>query len=137
MWGYCLMDIYSLLKREVGHVPQKGMFDGWMSKLWGWKIEVAPKWKHNKKIGSVALHWLCGSWQKQCWSIQKKMSRVEYKKSRPSELISYLKPQLGDFIIHNYVFKWQEKELKYYLQHMPQEIVVSCIDFSENYVFRV
>ncbi len=54
----------------------------------------------------------------------KKMSKVEYKESHPSELIAYLKPQLGDFTVHNYVFKWRE-ELKYYLQHVPQDIIMS------------
>ncbi len=65
------------------------------------------------------------------------MYRVEYKESHPSELITYLKPWLGDFIFHNYVYKWQEKEFKYYLQHIPQNTIVSCIDLFENNVFRV
>jgi hypothetical protein len=52
------------------------------------------------------------------------MSKVEYKESHPSELIAYLKTQLGDFTVHNYVSKWRE-ELKYYLQHVPQDIIMS------------
>lgn len=49
------MDIYYLFKRGVGHVPQKGMFDEWMFKLWGWEIEVVLEWKHNRKV----VQWGC------------------------------------------------------------------------------
>ncbi len=48
-----------------------------------------------------------------------------------------MKPQLGDFIVHNYVSQWQEKEFKNYLQYIPKDVVLSCIDFSDNYVFIV
>jgi hypothetical protein len=68
---------------------------------------------------------------------KKKMSRVEYKYTIHNELIAYLNPQLGDFIVHNHVSQWPKKEFKYYLQHIPQNIIVSCIDFSENYAFKV
>ncbi len=59
---------------------------------------------------------------------EKKVSMVEYKDTPPNELITYLKPQLGDFIVHNYVSQWQEKEFKYYLQHILQDTIMSCID---------
>ncbi len=48
-----------------------------------------------------------------------------------------LKPQLGDFIMHNYVSQWQEKEFRNYLQHIHEDIVVSCADYFDNYVFMV
>ncbi len=48
-----------------------------------------------------------------------------------------MKPQLGDFIVHNYVLQWHEKEFKNYLQCIPKDVVISCIDFSDNYVFMV
>jgi predicted protein tyrosine phosphatase len=31
----------------------------------------------------------------------------------------------------------KKKEFKRYLQHIREDIVVSCIDFSNNYVFMV
>jgi hypothetical protein len=37
---------------------------------------------------------------------------VEYKNTPLNELIFYLEPCFGDFIVHNYVSYWQEKEFK-------------------------
>ncbi len=66
----------------------------------------------------------------------KKVSRVEYCESKPSELIDYLKPRLQEFVLHNFTSKWQEKEFKSYVPNLPPNTMLSCIDFSENYVFK-
>jgi len=39
--------------------------------------------------------------------------------------------------MHNYVSQWQEKEFRNYLQHILEDVVVSCIKLFENYVFMV
>jgi hypothetical protein len=52
-------------------------------------------------------------------------------------MIEYLKPKLKKFVIHNFVAKWQEKELKAYVPNLPPNTIVSCIDFFDNYAFKV
>jgi hypothetical protein len=47
-------------QKGVGCVPQKDMFNGSMSKLWGWQIFVLPHWNLNWKVGAMALHRVCG-----------------------------------------------------------------------------
>ncbi len=39
--------------------------------------------------------------------------------------------------MHNFIVCWQEKESKHYLKHIPNDIVVLCIDFFENYAMKV
>jgi len=39
---------------------------------------------------------------------EKKVSRVMYNDTIPIDSIQYLKPQLSDFVLHNFVVHWQE-----------------------------
>jgi hypothetical protein len=66
----------------------------------------------------------------------KKVSRIEYCETRLNDLIEYLKPKL-EVVIHNFTSKWQEKEFKTYVPNMPLNTIVSCIDFFENYAFKI
>ncbi len=52
-------------------------------------------------------------------------------------MIEYLEPKLKEFVIHNFVAKWQEKEFKAYVPNLPPNTIVSCIDFFENYAFKI
>jgi hypothetical protein len=45
-------------------------------------------------------------------------------------LIEYLKLQLSAFVVHNFIAHWQEKELKQFMKHILEDIVVSCMYFS-------
>jgi Trm5-related predicted tRNA methylase len=67
----------------------------------------------------------------------KKVSRVEYCETKPRKVIEYLKPKLKNFVVHNFMSKWQKKEIKKYLPNLPPNTMVYCINFSENYVFKV
>jgi hypothetical protein len=68
---------------------------------------------------------------------EKNVSRYEYKDTTPSELVDFLRPKLLEFIQHNYFAQWQERQFKKYLKDIPADVVLSCIDFSENYAMRV
>jgi hypothetical protein len=57
------MDIHSLFKGGVWFDPQKGVFNGLMSRLWGWEIEAMSHWNFNKEVGMMAMHKVCGYWE--------------------------------------------------------------------------
>jgi hypothetical protein len=66
----------------------------------------------------------------------KKVSRFMYNDTRLLQLIDYLKLHLSNFVVHNFIVHWQEKEFKRLLKHIPKDTIVSCIDF-ENYAMKV
>lgn len=49
--------------------------------------------------------------------------------------LDYLKPKFKDFILHNYVAKWQAEQYKLSLDTFPPTSILSAIDFAENYTF--
>jgi len=67
----------------------------------------------------------------------KKVGRMMYNDTRLVELIEYLKPCFLEFVVHNFVAHWQEKEFKGFLKHIPEDIIISCINFFENYALKV
>jgi len=54
----------------------------------------------------------------------------------PSEFISFLKPKLTKFIIHNFEAKWQYAQFKSYLDNLTKDQIVIVINFIENYSFK-
>ncbi len=83
------------------------------------------------------------TWHKICYVVgksndgcDKKVSKVEYRETQPSQFIGYLKLKLKDFVMHNFMAKWQEKEFKSSIPNFPPNTILSCIDFSENYAFK-
>jgi hypothetical protein len=55
----------------------------------------------------------------------------------PRILIDYLKPKLVEYVLHNFISKWQEKEFKRTLSRLQPDTILSCIDFSQNYSMEV
>jgi hypothetical protein len=53
----------------------------------------------------------------------------------PVELVLYLKPILQKFVTHNYVARWQDEQAKMALKSLREGVILSHIDFSENYRF--
>jgi hypothetical protein len=68
---------------------------------------------------------------------EKKVSRVMYNDTTPIDLIQYLKLRLSNFVLHNFVIRWQRKEFKEFLKLIHENTIISCIDFSENYAMKV
>ncbi len=40
-------------------------------------------------------------------------------------------------MLQNFTSKWQEKEFKPYVPNLPPNMILSCIDFSDNYAFKM
>jgi hypothetical protein len=76
-----------------------------MSRLWGSNLENLPIWIDLKET----CHWCKINYVivgKTNEGPNKKVFKVEYCETKPSELIDYLKPKLQEFVIHNFTFKW-------------------------------
>ena len=52
------------------------------------------------------------------------------------DFISFLKGHLKTFIHHNYTARWQAQQFKDCIAKFPIDVVVSVIDFAENYTFK-
>lgn len=67
----------------------------------------------------------------------KKSPSVQYMETPARELITYLKPKLTEFIVHNFIAQWQDSKFKEILVEFPKDAMISCIDFSENYTMMI
>jgi 16S rRNA G527 N7-methylase RsmG len=66
----------------------------------------------------------------------KKLTFV-YKKTNSEEFIKYFKPMLQKNFKHNFVSRRQNKQFKAYVLSFPKNIVMSIVDLTENYSFKV
>ena len=60
-----------------------------------------------------------------------------YKETCVAALVSEFKKQLGEFIPHNFRSYWQNSQFKECINNLPPNVMVSVIDFVENYTFKV
>jgi hypothetical protein len=63
-------------------------------------------------------------------SHDRKVFRVKYSKTKSNHFRGYLKPKLKEFVTHNFISKS-------YVLVLPPNTILSCIDFSKNYAFKV
>jgi hypothetical protein len=68
---------------------------------------------------------------------EKKASKLEYKETPSCDLIQYMQPCLKEFVLHNYIARWQDSQFKEVLSNVFDDMVISCIDFSENYTMKI
>ena len=66
----------------------------------------------------------------------KEVIRLENKLTSPRQFLQYAAPKLKEFVMHNFVASWQDKEYKWCLQNIREGEMVSLIDFAENYSFK-
>jgi hypothetical protein len=66
-----------------------------------------------------------------------KAATLEYRETKPSELFEYLKPKLQAFVLYNYIASWQDFEFKELFSSIPPDTLISCVDFSENYMLKI
>ena len=59
-----------------------------------------------------------------------------HKSTAPFELVQYVKLVLQKFIAHNFVAKWQDEHAKLAMKSLGAGVILSHIDFSENYRFE-
>jgi len=52
-------------------------------------------------------------------------------------LLQYFTPHLKEFILHNYVSKWQDFQFCECLENLAHDTMFSCVDFSKNYTLKI
>ena len=68
--------------------------------------------------------------------VSKRIKEV-YKDTCAATLVSEFKNQLEEFIPHNFRSYWQNAQFKECINNLPPDVIVSVIDFAENYTFKV
>lgn len=69
--------------------------------------------------------------------VVKKRIQEVFKETTSVEFLQYLKPNLQKFIKHNYVACWQDSQCHLAMETIPEGVLISHVDFSENYTFAV
>jgi hypothetical protein len=67
----------------------------------------------------------------------KKRIREVYKNTSVSEFLEYLKPNLTKFVTYNFVARWQDSQYHITMADLPEDAILSHIDFAENYSFEI
>lgn len=68
---------------------------------------------------------------------EKKRKDLIVQRMKSATFISLFSAHLTSFIKHNFVFRWQAQQFKDCLLKFPSNVVVSVIDFAENYSFKI
>jgi hypothetical protein len=48
-----------------------------------------------------------------------------------------MKPKLQNYVKHNFVAKWQDEQCRQMMKNLPADVIISHIDFAENYSFMI
>jgi hypothetical protein len=67
----------------------------------------------------------------------KKCIKEAFKETTPGEFIMYLKPKIERFVTHNFIANWQDDQCKKMMENAPAGVLISHIDFAENYTFAI
>lgn len=67
----------------------------------------------------------------------KKRLQEVYQETSPVQFINYMKPKVEAFIKHNFIANWQDAQCKEMMEGLPEGVLVSHIDFAENYEFQI
>ena len=67
----------------------------------------------------------------------KKRIREAFKETAAHEFLSYMEKTVTTFITHNFKARWQDEQCQLMMENMPEGVVVSHIDFAENYSFAI
>jgi hypothetical protein len=62
--------------------------------------------------------------------------RLEYRETSSRQFLAYAVPKVREFILHNWVYNWQERQYKNSLNSLKEGEILSLIDFAENYSFK-
>lgn len=69
--------------------------------------------------------------------VTKEVTRLECKLTPAIEFIDFARSKLPDFIMHNFVSKWQERQFRLCKDSLAEDTILSIVDFAENYTFTV
>ena len=86
---------------------------------------------------SVKVFMDVGTGQADAGGNEKKRKDLIVQRMKSVAFISLFSAHLIAFIKHNFVFCWQAQQFKDYLHKFPSNVVVSIIDFAENYSFKM
>lgn len=68
---------------------------------------------------------------------EKNKLKLVYKTTKSTKLVQYLKPKLQHFVCCNFIARWQDQQFKNCIESFSDNIMVSIIDFVENYNFEI
>jgi len=68
---------------------------------------------------------------------EKEAQKLAYHLTLLKELLEYLYPHLKEFVLHNYVSRWQDLQFRKCLKNLHPKTILSCVDFSENYTMKI
>ena len=95
----------------------------------------------GEEFGDTIVKWRCYSdvvvGVNERTGDEKRRIREQYKETPSSEFFRYFKPKLSGFIRHNYIARWQDLQASLALESLPENTILSHMDFAENYGFQV
>jgi len=68
--------------------------------------------------------------------VRKRLSEV-HKDTKPGIFIRYLQSKVKVFVKHNFIANWQDVQCREMMRNLPEGVVISHIDFAENYTFQI
>ena len=86
---------------------------------------------------SVKVFMDVGTRQADAGGNEKKRKDLIVQRMKSAAFISLFSAHLTSFIKHNFVFRWQAQQFKDCFLKFPSKVVVSIIDFAENYSFKI
>ena len=66
---------------------------------------------------------------------QKKKIKEKVIQTSRKELLEYLQSKLTRFVAHNFVARWQDNQCHLAMENLPDDAILSHIDFTKNYTF--
>jgi hypothetical protein len=93
----------------------------------------------GKEFGQSPVKWKC--FEKTVVGVNevtgepRKRIREVYKQTPTTEFVTYLKPKLQKFIKRNFIASWQDSQCRLAMETLAKGIVLSHVDFAENYGF--
>ena len=67
----------------------------------------------------------------------KKCLREAFKETPVHEFLRYMEKTVTTFVIHNFKACWQDEQCQLMLKNIPEGVLVSHIDYAENYTFAI
>lgn len=67
----------------------------------------------------------------------KKRLREAFKETPVHEFLSYMEKTVTTFVTHNFKARWQDEQCQLMLKNIPEGVLVSHIDYAENYTFAI
>lgn len=134
MWEACVcpkgeLEVWHKLDCLMGDCPDCG-------------FELFPLCpKELDSIDSFTLKWKCFEYYEvgvdKKTGRPKKRLREAFKETPVDEFLSYMEKTVTTFITHNFRARWQDEQCQKMMKNVPQGVIISHIDFAENYSFAI